>query len=206
MKKHFLDLFAGFGGASEAFVQDLDNWDVLRIDNNLLLQNVPRMRIECVKELSKIVWPFAHPNGQKIDVIWASPPCREFSDGYNSPKSQAQRDGTIDDYKPDMSFLEAALQIIQIVKPKYWIIENVRGSIPYFKPLLGSPRQIIGPYYLWGNFPYLDVDKSLLAKKSDKDVHSSNPLRANYKAKVDLCVSVALKNAIESQSSILDYS
>ena len=205
MKRHFLDLFAGFGGASEAFVQDVDNWTVLRIDNNLLLQNVPNMRIECVKEMSKIVWPFAHPSGKKIDCIWASPPCREFSDGSASPKSKAQRNGTLDTYEPDISLLEAALQIIQIVKPKYWIIENVRGSIPYFKKYLGNPRQIVGPYYLWGNFPYLDIDSSQIAAKSTKDVHSSNPLRANYKAQVDFALSLALKNAVEKQSSILDF-
>jgi len=111
----------------------------------------------------------------------------------------------IESYRPDLSLVLAALDIIEIVKPKYWIIENVVGSIRYFEEYLGEPRQIIGPYVLWGNFPFLEVDESELATKASKDVHSSNPLRSNYKAKVDFAISKALKDTIESQSSILDF-
>lgn len=205
MKKHFLDLFAGLGGASEAFVQDLDNWNVLRIDNNLLLQDVPHMVIGCVNDLANNIF---RPNNidRKIDVVWASPPCTEFSNGYNSPKSIASRtDQGLDAYEPDMTLLESTMRIIEIVKPKYWIIENVVGSIRYFAEYLGEPRQIIGPYVLWGNFPYLDIEPGQVATKASKDVHSSNPLRANIKAKVDLSISVALKKSIECQTSILEF-
>ena len=205
MKKHFLDLFAGLGGASEAFVQDLDNWNVLRIDNNLLLQDVPHMVIGCVNHLANNIF---RPNNidRKIDVVWASPPCTEFSNGYNSPKSIASRtDQGLDAYEPDMTLLKSTMRIIEIVKPKYWIIENVVGSIRYFAEYLGEPRQIIGPYVLWGNFPYLDIEPGQVATKASKDVHSSNPLRANIKAKVDLSISVALKKSIECQTSILEF-
>lgn len=104
-----------------------------------------------------------------------------------------------------MSLLEAALRIIEIVKPKYWVIENVVGSIRYFEEYLGEPRQIIGPYVLWGNFPMLDCKPEAIASKSSKDVHSSNPLRSNYKAKVDIHISRTLKETIDSQQSILDF-
>tara|TARA_Y100000114_G_scaffold60045_1_gene55032 strand:- start:1083 stop:1529 length:447 start_codon:yes stop_codon:yes gene_type:complete len=138
-----------------------------------------------------------------MDVIWASPPCREFSLGYNSPRSIAQRGG--EDYEPDMSLVLKAIEIIDIIKPKYWIIENVVGSIKYIEPILGKPRQIIGPYVLWGNFPMLSVDKGGLQHKKDKDVHSGNPLRSNIKAKVDYAISSSLREAVEQQQSILDY-
>ena len=97
------------------------------------------------------------------------------------------------------------LRIIEIVKPKYWVIENVVGSIRYFEEYLGEPRQIIGPYVLWGNFPILDLDPKLIVTKASKDVHSSNPLRSNYKAKVDIHISRTLKETIDSQQSILDF-
>ena len=212
MRKHFLDLFAGLGGASEAFVEDVDNWSVLRIDNNPILSGVQNMVIDDVFNLPYNYHtnypPMYRVFGEKmtIDCIWASPPCREFSGGYNSPKSKASRElGGLDSYEPDMSLLERALIIIDIVKPKYWIIENVKGSIKYFEQYLGKPRQIIGPYVLWGNFPYLDVDQSTIKTKASKDVHSGNPLRANIKAKVDIAISQALKNAIENQTSIFQY-
>lgn len=200
--KHMVDLFSGLGGASEAMVQD-QGWNVLRIENNPLLQDVPFTKIEDVKVIKDNVksnWLVP-----KIDLIWASPPCREFSNGYSSPKSIHSREHGLDSYEPDMSLLKAAIDIIQTVKPKYWVIENVVGSIRYFNEFLGEPRQIIGPYVLWGNFPYLTVDEARIIAKSKKDVHSSNPLRSNYKAKVDFQISYALKRAVENQSSILDW-
>ena len=202
MRKHFLDLFSGLGGASEAFVQDLDHWTVLRIDNNPLLGGVPFTIIDDIRNIKPNYGVYLDA---KIECIWASPPCREFSNGYSSPKSIHIRKHGIESYRPDLSLVLAALDIIEIVKPKYWIIENVVGSIRYFEEYLGEPRQIIGPYVLWGNFPFLEVDESELATKASKDVHSSNPLRSNYKAKVDFAISKALKDTIESQSSILDF-
>jgi len=204
MRKHFLDLFSGFGGASEAFVQDLDNWTVLRIDNNPLLGGVPFTVIDDIPRIANNI--FGPQNVlKKIDVIWASPPCREFSNGYSSPKSIHAREHGLDSYKPDMSLLTAALDIIEIVKPKYWVIENVVGSIRYFREFLGEPRQIIGPYVLWGNFPMIDCKPEMIMAKSGKDVHSSNPLRSNYKAKVDFEISSSLKYAIENQKSLFEY-
>jgi hypothetical protein len=208
MRKHFLDLFSGFGGASEAFTQDLGNWTVLRIDNNPLLSGVPFTVIDDIKLLANDL----NPGGmfprtlEKIECIWASPPCVAFSNAYSSPKSIHIREHGIESYKPDMSLLIAAMEIIETVKPKYWVIENVVGAIRYFQEFLGEPRQIIGPYVLWGNFPILDLDESSLTSKAKKDVkHSSHPLRSNYKAKVDFEISAALKRTIETQQSILDY-
>ena len=205
MRKHFLDLFSGLGGASEAFVQDLDNWAVLRIDNNPLLGGVPFTVIDDITNLKPTTRNMKKDTWKRLDCIWASPPCRDFSNGYSSPKSIHVREHGIDSYKPDMTLLTAALDIIERVKPKYWVIENVVGSIRYFEEYLGKPRQIIGPYVLWGYFPYLDVKPEMIRAKSSKDVHSSNPLRSNYKAKVDFAISKALKDAIEQQFSIFDY-
>lgn len=208
MKKHFLDLFSGFGGASEAFVQDFDRWSVLRIDNNPLLGGVPFTVIDDINNLQPQNYGrrFPHVKGRlQIECIWASPPCLEFSNAFSAPKSIHVREHGLDSYKPDMSLLTASLEIIETVKPKYWVIENVVGSIRYFREVLGEPRQIIGPYVLWGNFPYLDIDASQLEAKSKKDVHSSNPLRSNYKAKVDFEISSSLKDAIENQKSLFEY-
>tara|TARA_R100000388_G_C7237480_1_gene158851 strand:- start:985 stop:1581 length:597 start_codon:yes stop_codon:yes gene_type:complete len=196
---HFLDLFSGLGGASEAFVNS-SNWCVLRIDNNPLLGGVPYTIIKDITTMTITPYPDA-----TIDVIWASPPCTDFSNGYSSPKSIHIRENGIESYEPDMSLLMTTIDIIETVKPRYWIIENVVGAIRYFEPHLGEPRQIIGPYVLWGNFPLLDVDKGALKDKKYKDVHSSNPLRSNYKAKVDYAISASLKLAIEQQKQITDF-
>ena len=199
--KHMVDLYSGLGGASEAMAND-PRWNVLRIENNPLLSGVPFTVIDDVKNIRDNVesnWLVP-----KIDLIWASPPCTEFSGGFSSPKSIASRspDG-LENYEPDMSLLEAAMDIIETVRPKYWVIENVIGSIRYFAEYLGEPRQIIGPYVLWGNFPKIYPGK--MATKSSKDTHGGDPLRSNKRAKVDFALSQALKIAIENQTSILDF-
>lgn len=202
--KHMLDLFSGFGGASEAMVQD-GNWSVLRIENNPLLGGVPYTIIDDVKNILANLKGPCFDLTKKIDLIWASPPCRDFSSGYSSPKSIWCREYGIESYEPNMELLEVAMEIIEKVKPKYWVIENVVGAIRYFEEYLGEPRQIIGPYVLWGNFPILDCNPEMIIPKSGKDVHSSNPLRSNYKAKVDIHISRTLKETIDSQQSILDF-
>ena len=201
--KHMLDLYSGLGGASEAMYQDTINWSVLRIDNNQLLNNVPNTVIMDIKTLPGQLHKPKYT--QDIDLIWASPPCTEFSGGYSSPKSIASRTIGLENYEPDMSLLETAIKIIDIVKPRYWVIENVAGSIRYFREYLGEPRQIIGPYVLWGNFPLLDVDPDRVKKKKHKDTNSRDPLRSNKRAKVDFEISAGLKKAIELQQSILDF-
>jgi len=205
MKIHMLDLFSGLGGASEAMVRD-SGWSVLRIENNPLLSGVPFTVIDDVRNLqpNKMAKPWVLPN-LGIDLIWASPPCTEFSGGFHAPKSIASREVGLDNYHPSLELVESAIRIIEIVKPKYWVIENVVGAIRYFKPLLGEPKQIIGPYVLWGNFPEIFYDKAKLTPKKHKDSGSRDPLRSNRRACVDFEVSQGLKFAIENQQSILDF-
>ena len=200
--KHMVDLYSGLGGASEAMVKA--GWHVLRIENNPLLSAVPFTVIDDVKLIRDNVE--SRVDVRPIDLIWASPPCHEFSNGYSAPKSIHVREhGDLDSYEPDMSLVVAAIDIIEKVKPKFWCLENVVGSIRYIEPLLGKPRQIIGPYVLWGNFPYLNVKEIDVTPKKKKDVHSKNPMRMNLRAKVDFEISDALRKAIESQQSIFDY-
>ena len=196
--RYMLDLFSGLGGASEAFI-DCPGWEVMRVDNNPLLSGVPNTIIADINDLT--------PNQCQlsVDLVWASPPCLEFSGGYNSPKSIASRTVGLEHYKPNMNLLVQAIELIEKIKPKYWIIENVAGSIRYFREYLGEPRQIIGPYVLWGNFPPILLDSSLIIPKKFKDTNSRDPLRSNRRAKVDLLLSRRLKEAIENQTSILDF-
>lgn len=203
--KHMLDLFSGLGGASEAMVRD-SGWSVLRIENNPLLSGVPYTVIDDVRNLqpNKMAKPWVLPN-LGIDLIWASPPCTDFSGGFSSPKSIASRTIGLDNYEPNMDLLCTAIEIIDIVKPKYWVIENVAGSIRYFREYLGEPRQIIGPYVLWGNFPIIDLKPEMIIPKKYKDTNSRDPLRSNRRAKVDLLLSQRLKEAIEKQKSIIDF-
>jgi site-specific DNA-cytosine methylase len=150
VKGIILDLYSGMGGASEAFVRD--GWEVIRMENNPMLADIPHTRIIDVLDwknwLDDFLIEIDEEYGRPIDIVWASPPCREFSTAYAAPWPTARREGR--DYTPDLSLMEAAYDIICRIRPQYWIIENVSGAVNWFKPELGNYRQRIGPFCLWG--------------------------------------------------------
>tara|TARA_Y100000401_G_C8320229_1_gene224833 strand:- start:460 stop:1080 length:621 start_codon:yes stop_codon:yes gene_type:complete len=201
--KKFIDLFAGLGGASEAFLRT--DWEVTRFDNNPLLEEVEEMQILDLMQIeSQMFDDFVDifMDGC-VDVVWASPPCTDFSLAYGAPRPTALRNG--EDFFPTraLEMVKKAKEIIDVIKPKYWIIENVGGSTHYISNLLGMrPRQIIGPFYLWGNFPAVNVDRNFKHSKFTNDKHSSDPLRANHRALIPYEISQAFRIAIENQVTL----
>jgi len=196
-----LDLFSGLGGFSEAFVKH--GHEVLRIDNNPLLSEVPNTQIiDIFAFRDELVSHIAagHTISQP-DVILAAPPCLQFSNAYHAPKSIAARNNQ--EYNPNMDLLNVALEIINLLKPKWWVIENVVGSIKYFQTDLGSPRQKIGAFVFWGNFPMIHVLQQIPTKSELDKRHS--PLRSNYRAQIPLPVSMGLLTAILEQTYITDW-
>lgn len=193
-----LDLFSGLGGASQPMLDH--DWEVLRIENNPLLEAVPETFIMDVNDFD-----FKHMTSpaNSVDLIWASPPCLEFSQAFSAPKPKARREGI--DFEPDLSLMLKAKEIIDFAKPKFWVIENVMGAIKDFTPHLGTPRQIIGPFVLWGNFPYLRMPGDFEHTKRMHDRHSKNPLRQNYKAVIPYPLADSLRRAVEEQRSILEW-
>ena len=184
-----LDLCSGLGGWTEAFVQG--GWNVIRIENNPDLQYVPFTMELDVLRWEEWIDDIPHP-----DVIVASPPCLEFSNAYLAPGPVARRSGQ--KFEPDMSVVQACLDIIDYLKPTTWVLENVQGSQGFFLPLIGARRQKIGPFYLWGNFPLLAL-QGFTHSKYENDVHSSNPLRANLRAMIPFELSYILFDTLSRQ-------
>lgn len=208
-----LDLFSGFGGASEAMVQS-ENWEVLRIENNPLLHNVPRTTLSCVHDFRDYMKKQIEECGQMITkpltLLWASIPCTYFSTGYSSPRSITERQGgRLEDnagFQEVMRLVETTKELIELLKPKYWIIENVHGSRRFLEPHFGKPKKF-GSFLLYGKYPALNIDQGLqhfFATYKKPDVHSGNPLRSNIRAKVPIELSNAVCQSIEAQKT-LDY-
>lgn len=198
-----LDLFSGLGGASEAMVRS-ENWEVMRIENNSMLSGVAHSHEICVKqfrdELRGMIEEGFEPESPTL--LWASPPCTEFSLAYSSPQSIANREGI--EYDPDMTLLEATLDIIEMVKPRYWVIENVRGAVRWFEPYVGTQRKVINhSIFLWGNFPGFEVGK--IESKYANEGSSRDPLRANRRALIPYEISDALRQAVQDQRSIMEW-
>jgi hypothetical protein len=198
-----LDLFSGLGGASEAFVRA--GWDVVRVENNPLLSDpesefyVPGTTHNDILELRR---PYHF--GEPFDFVWASPPCTEFSNAYGAPIPKARRAGV--EFTPDLEPVLKAKEIIDYLNPKYWAIENVAGSNKWISQALGIPPwQIIGQYYLWGRFPFVTMDIDWRHSKYDNDSWSTDPLRANKRAKIPLELSEKFRLAVEHQPQIWEW-
>ncbi len=190
MRKCFLDLFSGLGGASEAF---LDGWDVLRIDNNpLLLDKAPDTflcDITDLKATTELIGEW-YDSGKTPDifVIWASPPCNQYS------FANAKRNSNTF----DNSCVNAAQMIIEYFIPDYWIIENVHGARNTFTEILGHEPYVINQFCLWGKFPKFKV--ALAHRKLD--AKGSRALRPNYRALVPYKFSRELRKTIETQQTL----
>lgn len=204
-----LDLFSGLGGASEAMLQN--NWEIQRIEINPELALVPCTKIMDVYKLGEYLdRNLTVGYVDTLDLIWASPPCTDFSTGYSSPRSQAERLEKDDftnsrgKYNPKkaIDMVIETKRIIDLLCPKYWIIENVRGSIKYLTPILGEPTLIIDSIVLWGRFPTWTMPPNY--KHIKDDAWSTNPLRANIRAKIPYEVSEACRQSIENTKT-LDY-
>ena len=191
--KLMIDLFSGLGGASEAFTQGPSPWAVLRYENNPLLADVAYTQICDLRTFNIHV-------RHDIDLIWASPPCTDFSMGFNAPGPTAKREGR--DFEPSLELVKRAITIIEELKPSTWIIENVVGSIKHLEPILGPPRQIIGPFVLWGNFPLIICSTDDFESKTN---FTPSLMRPNLRAKIPLELSVAVRRALEDQKTLKSW-
>jgi len=206
-----LDLFSGLGGFSEAFVLNRD--EVLRIENNPLLSEVKNTVLMDVKKLRDIIKQSLiegnlNPYLLNIDLIVASPPCYDFSLAFSAPQGIVSRKGReeFEAYQPDMDLFLVSLEIIEMLKPRYWIIENVRGSIRHCEKIGLKPRQKFQAYVLYGNFPMFKPPKVESKGKKGNRIKHGNPLRANYRALIPLELSESIRSAIMNQKTIFDFS
>ena len=173
-----LDLCAGRGGFSSAF-RDSPDWTVITVDIN------PRFRPDLVIDLVDAV-----ENQQKYgdfwnlkpDVILASPPCERWS----IANSQWPKRGIYQASK----VLGAVLEIIAVMRPKGWVIENPKGRMRWF---LGKPRasvalsqfgyKTVKPTDFWTNIDigllrYVDMRKNPEGRRFMRDVPRAPSARA----------------------------
>lgn len=168
-----LDLFAGLGVASAAM--RARGWDVVTVDAD--------PSFGCTHTADLMTWvPPAELVG--VDLVWASPPCTEFSRSF-LPWLRGKFP------PPSLDLVRASIRIIEQVQPMWWVIENVRGASSWIKPILGQPRQV-GQAFLWGQFP----DLGRVRVKAHKEKLSST--RRAERSMIPYPISLALARACES--------
>ena len=179
-----LDLFSGLGGASASF--RAAGWEIVTVDID------PRFKPNIVADL--LTW---QPNKTDLgffDLIWASPPCTYFS-------RYIQRGVFKNEPVPSLDLVESSRRIIKLFQPTYWVIENVRGSVPFIGPGFRS----YGPFYLWGNFPDLPVSSSRYKFNKGTCQSGCQADRAARRALIPFELSHALRRTIELQINFIDY-
>ena len=109
-----------------------------------------------------------------------------------------------EEYKqqPSLELVECAKAIINILQPKYWIIENTKSGMPFINKILGKWRHNINNvYYFWGQYPLFEAEV-LKNHKEANDPGHNDPLRSNKRAKIPLEISRALLDVIENQTDL----
>ena len=195
-----VDIFAGLGGASSAMVNHPD-WDVIRVECNSIPLEFHKSNN--LKELATYIhgditkWKtyqdlITQIGGRTIDLLWMSPPCTEFSLARN-PKIE----------NPGIDLLFTSMALKESLKPRYWLIENVKGAIKKFNKIVGLPVYKLDPFYLWGVFPIFNPDIKHSKLDGDaKKMWSDDPLRPFTRAKVPLEFSEALRQTIQYQQQL----
>jgi site-specific DNA-cytosine methylase len=129
-----IDLGAGLKAASQA-MRDR-GWKVITVDINPAFQ--------CDETADVRTWKYGG-GWQHVDLLWFSMPCDEYSREFMPWSKTGQ--------PPDMSLVLACLRLRDEIRPTYWICENTKGAISWFRPYMGNYRFHAVPFYLWGFFP-----------------------------------------------------
>lgn len=169
-----LDLFAGRGGASRAMRER--GWTVTTVELEASFQP------DIAADICTWRW-----EGGPVDLLWASPPCTEFS----RESMPWCRTGET----PDISCVLATLRLVHEVQPRFWALENVRGARRWLEPLLGPPAMRSGPVFLWGRLPF-----GLLPRVAPYKTKQTGE-RPDLRSELPYEISLAIARATEQQLS-----
>jgi DNA (cytosine-5)-methyltransferase 1 len=120
----WLDLFCGAGGATTGIVAGGDQV-FLAMDNWTDAIESHKLNHLETEHIVADILNFDFSVLGRVDAIWGSPPCINFSVANSKKKPE---DGMI--------LVKKFLQIIDELRPKYWIMENVHGVgkfVPFLK-------------------------------------------------------------------------
>jgi hypothetical protein len=166
-----VDLCTGLGGWKEPF-EDADGWTTIGVDirddlNADVVADVRNLPLEC-----------------SPDLLTMSPPCTDFA-RWMLP--------CLDEPNPSTELVEACLQAVEHLDPTWWVLENSRGLSMYWR----EADHNIGPYFLWGNLPPIDVTLPHGGKMS---VSGENP---EERAKVPYELADAVRGVVEEQRKLV---
>ena len=131
-KYKIIDLFCGAGGLSLGFIQQgfqvelaNDNEDVCINTYRYNHPEIPDDKI-FLGDISELIESLDIYSNKDIDVLIGGPPCQGFS--------SANQQRIIDD--PRNQLYKYFIKTVELISPKFIIMENVRGMLPYAKQVV----------------------------------------------------------------------
>ncbi len=194
-----LDVCCGMGGVSDGFASI--GFDVTGID----IEDAPKLLGYKHRFIQGDIHKLNGADFRGFDVIWGSPPCRDFSQigvlygkKWKNPPNPEKGIATI---KTFLKFVEDA-------KPTYWILENVALLKKHFRELEPRAETYITygkRHVFYGNFPLFLIPRDmrikvrgLSANGRDKPV-GDRKITSWLSAKIPFPVSVAFACACRDE-------
>jgi len=193
----FLDCFCGLGGASEGFFKE--GFECTGIEINPEIAKMYPYKVIIVDMLELDGKDF-----KDYDVIWGSPPCRDFSPlGIVYGKSWKIKRNP----QKGLELVNYFLKFVEDAKPRIWIMENVEAAKNYI-PI--EPECIVylqrrKKHCFWGNFPPFLMPKTNTVIRGKTFTGRDTPIWKNRKlaswlsAKIPLPCSLAFAQACKQK-------
>lgn len=142
-------------------------------------------RFECEQHADLLAWRW---DGERPDFVWASPPCDEFSREF-MPWSRTGKE-------PSLDLVAAAVRVVAECRPRFWCLENTRGSVRHIEYLIGRPVCHCGGgrVYLWGHHPPMLYPEIAGWKERLSSTQAAERGRMPYE--LSLAFAVGVENAI----------
>lgn len=202
--RRLLDCFCGMGGVSDGF--SLEGFDVMGID----IVDAPKLLGYKHKFIQADMLTLKGEDFRGYDVIWGSPPCRDFSQigvlyGKKWKNPPNPNNG--------ISLIKDFLKFVEDAKPTLWIMENVALLKKYFKELQPRTEGYITfgkRHVFYGNYPLFLMPRNMRIKTRKLNQYgrdepaTDGKLRSWEAAKIPLSCSQAFaracKEALEQSS------
>ena len=177
-----IDLFSGSGSATDVWARndyEVHRYDIVAPEEPFTWPLDLSDKDQC-KQIP--LFKIFKPNPL---LIWASPPCTEYSLENRYFAKHPEEINTL--------LWRNTISIIEYLEPKYWVIENVKGA----HRIWGQPTQKFGAYWLWGKFPKFNIPGKI--PKKNVNAYTNKKERAKATAQIPKVISEGLFRAITLQ-------
>jgi len=193
MNLKMLDCFCGLGGVSDGFA--LEGFDVLGIDIEDMLSKGYKHSF-----LRADIRDLKGEDFRGYDVIWGSPPCRDFSTQTQANKGYPNRKPPIP--QEGLKLIHAFKNFVNEAQPRIWLMENVTQLEVFYKekPIMRFLMSKRGKRTIWGNLNFpLQYDIRPQRNLEFDYVKLSYKMRSAARAKIPLPCSRAFAKACKEK-------